>query len=173
MRSHSIALVIICALPAICYAAEGRIPISAQTTIASSGSHIVTEDFTVNSGAAITINEDHVTVDLDGHTIGSSVLSADVVVNANNHKDITLKNGKVVGGIHFISPGGEFHVEGIHENCSNSSQGIQIEGTSATTSTSNIYANNHTLQNGANGCGTCGICGVAGNVPGGGNVDAP
>lgn len=47
-------------LPSIALAAEGRIPISGPTTIAQSGSYLVTQDVVVASGSAITITANNV-----------------------------------------------------------------------------------------------------------------
>ena len=55
-------------------AAEGRIPIAGPTTITSTGSYILTDDFPVSSGPAITIDASNDTLDK---------LSA--YVNANNY----------------------------------------------------------------------------------------
>lgn len=104
------------------FAAEGRIPICGPKTIdqGESGSYIVTQDFEVSEGPAITIHADHVTIDLDGHTITSlATNSSDVITNdTSGTRDIHLKNGKIIGKgtgyhINLESAGGEFIVEDV------------------------------------------------------------
>src|SRR5437016_5855088 len=81
------------------WGAEGRIPISEPITISTSGSYIVTEDISINSVAA-----DHVSIDLDGHTLTSSLTTADVIKNAGvTFGDITIKNGKIAGGQYQVN----------------------------------------------------------------------
>lgn len=137
----------------VCLAAEGRIPISEATTITTSGSYIVTNDFVINTGSAIVVNASHVTIDLDGHTIESTA-ATDIITNGNTgtYRDIHVKNGKLVGGnyhINFFGPGGEFSVEevtlipqGIR------GFGILITGNSTTFTRSTIVKNTITGING-------------------------
>ena len=77
---------------------EGRIPVFAQTTITEPGSYIVTQDFTVASGDAITIAADQVTLDLNGHTITLPTGAGTGVFIGSDYDQITIRNGRIFGG---------------------------------------------------------------------------
>lgn len=128
-RFLSIASVFILLLSTSLFAAEGRIPISASGTIASSGSYILTQDFT----GTITVNVSHVTIDLDGHTI--TVPSGATGVSGSGYTDITVKNGKISGGdwaisMHNSTAASEFRVEDM--NITGATFGIEFSGDKTT-----------------------------------------
>ena len=83
---------------------EARTPISSVPfTITSSGSYYLTTNLTVNSGNAITIATNNVTLDLGGFTIAST---APVATGAGieiaftvNLSDVTIFNGHILGGV--------------------------------------------------------------------------
>ena len=85
---------------------EPRTPIkqaSLPFTINASGSYYVTENLSVASGNAITINASGVTLDLTGFTITSSSATAAgsaVLINSGLH-DISILNGHIVGGVTY------------------------------------------------------------------------
>jgi parallel beta-helix repeat protein len=106
MKNMLLVLLGVCLLlviPGPSFAAEGRIPISEKTTITEPGSYIVTNDFTADTGAAITIGTSNVTIDLDGHTLTGSI-EEDVIRNTNNSTNIRLLNGRIV------ARAGRYHV---------------------------------------------------------------
>lgn len=114
------------------FSAEGRIPISEPTTISASGSYIVTADFSITSGSAIVIAHDHVTVDLDGHTITNNGTS-DTITNQGGAADIEIRNGTVAGGgyqIHMtLSSGGQVRIEDLKlVDQADAGRGLRIEG---------------------------------------------
>lgn len=79
---------------------EARRPISAATTIMSSGSYYLTTNITVWSGHGITIVADQVTLDLNGFTIRSTSSSGSGYgVYVYRRHDITIANGFIVGGV--------------------------------------------------------------------------
>jgi hypothetical protein len=81
---------------------EARAPISsAPFTIGSSGSYYLTNNLSVASGNAITINANGVTLDLNGFTISSTAGSATgtaVVLNSGLH-NIAILNGCIDSGV--------------------------------------------------------------------------
>ena len=85
---------------------EPRTPIkqaSLPFTINASGSYYVTENLSVASGNAITINANGVTLDLTGFTITSTSATAAgsaVLLNSGLH-DVSILNGHIVGGVTY------------------------------------------------------------------------
>ena len=85
---------------------EPRTPINQASlpfTINASGSYYVTENLSVASGNAITINASGVTLDLTGFTITSTSATAAgsaVLLNSGLH-DISILNGHIVGGVTY------------------------------------------------------------------------
>ncbi len=85
---------------------EPRTPITQASlpfTINASGSYYVTENLSVASGNAITINANGVTLDLTGFTITSTSAAAAgsaVLVNSGLH-DISILNGHIVSGVTY------------------------------------------------------------------------
>src|SRR5437773_10485625 len=102
-RTIAIALVVVAAAGTSLEADEGRISIFAQTIIVRPGYYILTRDIAASSGIVIGINSDGVTLDLNGHTISNlSTLSDDVVVYAGV-RNVTIRNGRISGGLGGIS----------------------------------------------------------------------
>ena len=85
---------------------EPRTPINQASlpfTINASGSYYVTENLSVASGNAITINASGVTLDLTGFTITSTSATAAgsaVLLNSALH-DISILNGHIVSGVTY------------------------------------------------------------------------
>jgi hypothetical protein len=79
---------------------EGRIPIFAPVVITQPGHYILTRDITAPTGAnGIAIQSDNVTVDLNGHQVtGVAGLSLSAIGIADGARDITLRNGRILGG---------------------------------------------------------------------------
>src|ERR1700736_1195998 len=94
---------------------EPRTPISsAPYSINSSGSYYLTKNLTVNSGTAITIAADGVTLDLNGFTISSTASSpaaSAIDINGGVRHDITISNGHIVSGV--TNSGGTFSGTGF------------------------------------------------------------
>jgi hypothetical protein len=81
---------------------EPRIPISsAPFVITNGGSYYLTTNLTVNTGDAITIATNGVTLDLNGFTIASTASSATgygIRLNSGL-RDLAIFNGHIVGGV--------------------------------------------------------------------------
>jgi hypothetical protein len=84
---------------------EPRTPISSLPfTISASGSYYLTQNLSVSTGNAITINGiAGVTLDLNGFTITSTAATASgtAIALLNGGNDITIKNGHIVSGVTF------------------------------------------------------------------------
>jgi hypothetical protein len=81
---------------------EPRTPISSTPyTITNPGSYYLTADLTVNSGNAITIATNGVTLDLSGFTISSTAGSAAGygILLVNGPQNLTIANGHIQGGV--------------------------------------------------------------------------
>ena len=81
-------------------AADGRIPIAAApATLAQAGSYYLTRDLT-SAGTPITISATGVTLDLAGHTVTSTSVTAGVAViaAADAATDLEISGGRVSGG---------------------------------------------------------------------------
>lgn len=104
-------------------AAEGRIPISGPTTIDKPGAYFLSQDIqNLDSNgnemdAAITITADHVTLDLQSHTITVSGFHDGV---ADTGTDIEVRDGKIYSpgsggrkGVLFDLPAGQFRAHGL------------------------------------------------------------
>ncbi|MGH7130637.1 MAG: hypothetical protein ACREJO_01640 [Phycisphaerales bacterium] len=83
-------------------AADGRIPIpggSSAVTLSASGSYVLTGNIVVNSGAAIIISADHVTLDLNGYRLQCTNPGPPGTLTVSTDRtDITIRNGIIVGG---------------------------------------------------------------------------
>jgi hypothetical protein len=84
---------------------EPRTPISSLPfTISASGSYYLTQNLSVSTGNAITINGiAGITLDLNGFTITSTAATASgtAIALLNGGNDITIKNGHIVSGVTF------------------------------------------------------------------------
>ena len=83
---------------------EPRTPVtnSGALTISSSGSYYLTGNITVNSGDAITITCDNVTLDLNGFTISSTqnpATNGNAILLSGSIKNITILNGSIASGV--------------------------------------------------------------------------
>ncbi|MCP3981408.1 MAG: right-handed parallel beta-helix repeat-containing protein [bacterium] len=78
-------------------AEEGRIPIFEPTTIAVSGSYIVTRDIGETAGPAITIlaSADVVELDLNGFTVARTTGTSDHVIVASGLTSLKVSNGTI------------------------------------------------------------------------------
>lgn len=113
-------LVSLLVLP-VATADEGRKAIAEATTITAPGSYIVTRDFTVDSGDAIVIASDAVTLDLNGMRVSSTDPAGSLVhVSPGGtalDKGIVIRNGALHGGGYGIFVDswsvGRMRVEGV------------------------------------------------------------
>jgi hypothetical protein len=102
---------LLCALPGLILAAspatatEGRFMIAAPATLTQPGSYVLTRDISSSSGPAITIQSDHVVLDLNGYSVTSTTTS--VIQIAGNGKDVTIRNGRLIGN--GLPDGIDFH----------------------------------------------------------------
>lgn len=78
-------------------AAPASIPIYQPTVITEPGHYIVTRDIEVDSGYAIEIQSDDVTLDLNDHRI-ISTSDSDAVINFGWRTRVVFRNGQVKGG---------------------------------------------------------------------------
>lgn len=129
------ALLLMMAAASPVLAVEGRIPIYNQITIDQPGSYIVTRDFSVETGSAITITVDRVHLDLDGHSITNNGSSDTITNGTSGAVDIGIRNGKIIGGNYQINLtattiGGQFLVDGITAvpGATTTAKGIHLEG---------------------------------------------
>src|ERR1035437_7780338 len=69
-------------------------------TISTPGSYYLTSSFIVNSGSAITITANQVTLDLNGFTLSSTEATPTGagILLAGGNSDITIRNGHIKGG---------------------------------------------------------------------------
>jgi hypothetical protein len=72
---------------------EPRIPISATTTVTTSGSYYLTSDV----AGQILINTNDVTLDLNGFAVRITTDADGIGINGTSFKNITIRNGSVVG----------------------------------------------------------------------------
>jgi hypothetical protein len=103
---------------------EARMPISSLPfTISISGSYYLTQNLSVSSGDAITINVSGATLDLNGFTITSTASSATgtAIMIGSGLRNITIVNGFVDSGV--TQSGGSFSGSGF-------ANGISFSGTS-------------------------------------------
>ena len=96
---------------------EGRIPISAPTTITKSGHYIVTRDLFINGpGSILAIGNNHVTIDLNGFSLQSLNGTDPVIRSLGGFGSLTIRNGTVEGGsagILFPAGGTRVVIEGV------------------------------------------------------------
>jgi len=101
MRRALSILVCLTVLP-IAIADEGRKAIAEAVTITAPGSYIVTRDFSVDSGDAIVITSDAVTLDLNGMRVSSTDPAGSLVRVSPGatvlEKGIVIQNGELYGG---------------------------------------------------------------------------
>jgi hypothetical protein len=109
-------------------AEEGRRPLFEPTTISQSGSYIVTSDFTVASGSALTIDAPQVTIDLNGKSIGTSVMGgAPLIAIGSTVQRLTIRNGQLTGGQYSIYGGGPQLTLVVHRlSISDAWQGLSL-----------------------------------------------
>lgn len=82
---------------------DGRTPIgTAPFTIGTPGSYVLTANIS-GTGTVITIATDDVTLDLNGFTVNSSSTTAGAVVLSGIRDNITIRNGRVIGGSQCIA----------------------------------------------------------------------
>jgi parallel beta-helix repeat protein len=97
---------------------DGRIPIYQPITISASGSYVVTRDFSITTGSAITIlGNPQVSIDFAGHTISAATTAGPVVTSnrqsaTNPCQSVSLQNGRIVvatgvSGTGFTTTAGE------------------------------------------------------------------
>jgi parallel beta-helix repeat protein len=130
MRRGILPVLLVCLLPGALSAIGGRIPIHEGGVISTSGSYVVTQDFTGD----IVIDADSVTIDLDGHTVNGTVSAVD-------HTGLILTNGSMEGsaatGISFTSSvGGEYAI--THLSVNGFDNGISVIGSSVVPVRANI-----------------------------------
>jgi len=93
---------------------EARTPIStAPFTITASGSYYLTANLTINSGNAITVSANNVTLDLNGFTLFSTETTAanSLGILLNSVTNITILHGFISGGV--TNNGGTFSGNGF------------------------------------------------------------
>ncbi|MBL0870108.1 MAG: hypothetical protein IBJ18_05970 [Phycisphaerales bacterium] len=76
---------------------DGRIRITAATTISQPGSYLLTTDLTTN-GSPIIIASDNVTIDLNGMTVRSTNTSAYAIGFTTAASNVVIRNGRIIGG---------------------------------------------------------------------------
>jgi parallel beta-helix repeat protein len=89
-------LSILSALPLI--ADEGRIPIFQASTISVPGAYVLTRDINIASGDGIVVQASGVNLDLNSHTISSASTAARLILISGGFTDVTIRNGRLVGG---------------------------------------------------------------------------
>jgi len=145
-------------------AAEGRIPIYQQTTIATPGKYVVTRNLSTAAAPLIDIQVSNVDIDLNGMELRSTSTTDPVVRTSGG--GVSIRNGKIVGGNEGILLAG---VEGgtIEGNEIRSSAGAGI----ALTGTRNVAV----LDNRLNRPGGSGILisGSGGNLISGNTMNEP
>jgi len=120
---------------------EARTPISsAPYTITNPGSYYLTGNLTVNTGNAININTNQVTLDLNGFTIVSTASSANgAAVKLNmpyGNRDVTILNGHIKGGVTnngsglFSGPGFAQGIGGSNPPLNTRVAGVSVSGCS-------------------------------------------
>ena len=109
---------------------EGRIPIFQPTTITQPGHYVLTRDIDIVLAGAdgITIHSNNVDLDLNGHTISSSVPSHLIIVD-DGFRSIKIRGGKLNGGgygirLHSLGAPGDISIE--HVIIENSGTGIDL-----------------------------------------------
>lgn len=98
------------------FAAEGRTPISACTTLTQSGSYLLTQNIIADGTVCpcIQINADNVTLDLGGHSIQVTSTTGCNGIQSSGKTGITVRNGLISGAYHGIflrAPGGYLRIE--------------------------------------------------------------
>jgi len=130
LRLPKVGLAGICLLLIAPYARseEGRRPLFEQATITQSGSYIVTSDFTVASGSALVIDASQVTIDLNGKTIGTTVIGgAPLIQVGTTVQRLTIRNGQLTGGQYAIYGGGPQLTLVVHRvSISDAYQGLAV-----------------------------------------------
>ena len=99
---------------------EGRVPLWEPTVIQKPGSYVVTRDIQATNEIVLSIEVDGVTVDLNGFTLSSTssqLPAVRVTGTAGMQKGVTLRNGRVTGGLH-----------GIHGTAGNVPRRIEVRG---------------------------------------------
>lgn len=84
------------------FASQGRAPIHKATVITDPGSYVVTKDITDTVSPIIDIQASDVTIDLDGHTIASTVYT-NILIRAVDQTNIRITNGKLTKGSTGVS----------------------------------------------------------------------
>src|SRR5262249_29608426 len=101
-------------------------------TLSQSGSYVLTRDISATSGPAITIHSDNVVLDLNGRTVGSTS-SAPLLLIDDGFKDITVRNGRLVGnaatsvGILYQPSANRTRVSFDHLEIVNAGIGIDVQ----------------------------------------------
>lgn len=100
--------------------------------IGTSGSYVLTGNYTVADGDAIRIDADNVTLDLNGYTLtctGGSSPGSGILINGAR-SNVTVRNGKIVGGTTFSA--GTFTPAGFFNAifASSSGKNIRVEDVS-------------------------------------------
>lgn len=119
-------LLALAGMPAL--ADEGRIPIYKQTTITSSGTYLVTRDF--SGTQPIVVQATDVVIDLGGHTVGGNAYP--VIDIGDGVSNVTIRNGTLEnanGGIRMLAP--SVYVDLLVEDVRLSnigSFGVQVQG---------------------------------------------
>ncbi|MBN2384771.1 right-handed parallel beta-helix repeat-containing protein [bacterium] len=112
------------------WASDGRVPLYQHTTITSSGHYYLTNDIAISSGSVLNIEADNVTIDLNQHIIGSYASTGDIIYIAGGHTNITIKNGRIIGGGH-----------GIYYNSTTDQIRLHIHNVTISDSVGAIYCN--------------------------------
>ena len=116
-------------------AVDGSIPIFKATTIAQPGHYVLTRDFSVASGDALSITANNVTLDLNGRTVtNASSVPGDYVIQIDTStatRGLVIRNGRLAGGAAGIGDIGTGHLSVRIEEIevSNSGAGIAIDNT--------------------------------------------
>ncbi len=95
---------------------EGRVPLYQQTVINAPGHYVVTRNFAVASGSAITIQASGVTIDLNKHTISGSGTAGSLISIGAGATDVIVKNGRLTAA-----------ERGIHSSAASSRARILVE----------------------------------------------
>ena len=106
---------------------EPRTPISsAPFTINAPGSYYLTNNLTVSTGNAITINASGVTLDLNGFAISSTASSPTGVALIVSGNNVVIRNGSVNSGVTVT--GGTFSGTGFVNGVSSSGSDLHVIG---------------------------------------------
>ncbi len=110
---------------------EGRIPIAGPTTITAQGHYILTRDVQVSGDTGIVVDATHVTLDLNGHILSTSLTTNHLIEMTPTADFVTIRNGRLSGGSNAIydnsTVGIALWVEGLEIDGA-TSQGITVIG---------------------------------------------